>query len=161
MTEIIQSFNIYITIYSCEDKILIFLVRFSTVTINPNLINEYCNSQKYLVMTKSNLFLVITLFVLLFVDVLEATEKNLLHRPEDFLQSKNTYKDFVRSPHVTRWRIPPSGPSHKGPSLPVLTKAMWSPSQRLVLGMLPKTVPIPPMGPSRKETSWAPLKTTL
>ncbi|CAA7017012.1 unnamed protein product [Microthlaspi erraticum] len=106
-------------------------------------------------MTKSNLFHV-TLLVLLFLfsSVLEATEKNRMHQLQDFMRSES-------SPlRVTgRRRIPPSGPSHKEPWPPVRTKAninLWSPSQRLVFGMLPKNVPIPPSGPSRKETPWAP-----
>ncbi|CAN8302502.1 unnamed protein product [Cochlearia groenlandica] len=71
-------------------------------------------------MMKSNLVLVVTLFVLLLASVHEAGRA-----------------------------VPPSGPSHKGPYPPVANLNLWSPSQRLVFGMLPKYVPIPPSGPSR------------
>lgn len=107
-------------------------------------------------MTKSILFLVVTLFVILFFGVLEATEKNLLHQYEDFMRSKS-------SPlQVTGRAIPPSGPSQKEPLPPVPSKAninMWSPSQRLAFGMLPKHVPIW-SGPSGK-THLAPAEAPL
>lgn len=110
-------------------------------------------------MTKSNLFTVAALFVLLFVGVLEANEKSRLHQFGDFLQSKNSFKKSVDSMRVTRWLVPPSGPSRKEP--PVTNRAninLWSPSQRLVFGMLPKNVPIPPMEPTGKETPLNPPK---
>ncbi|CAH8279148.1 unnamed protein product [Arabidopsis lyrata] len=171
-------------------------------------------------MTKSNSYTVTALFVLLFVGVLEANEKSLLHQSGDFRQSESLLKKSVdpirvtrwfvppsgpstkespdtrwfvppsgpstKEPPVTRWLVPPSGPSTKespvtrwlvppsgsstkeppvtrwlvppsGPSTkepPIANKEnmnLWSPSQRLFFGMLPKNVPIPPMEPSGKK----------
>ncbi|KAH0906111.1 hypothetical protein HID58_037938 [Brassica napus] len=99
-------------------------------------------------MTKSNLFPVVTICVLLFAGFLEATETNLEN-------------SLIRSDDPSRYTgrpIPPSGPSPKEPPVIPTRDSMnfWSPSQRLVFGMLPKNFPIPPMGPSRKESPWAP-----
>ncbi|KAF8105191.1 hypothetical protein N665_0162s0066 [Sinapis alba] len=103
-------------------------------------------------MTKSVLFLVVTIFVLLFAGFLEARKTNL----------ENSLIESVDPSRYTGRAIPPSEPNPKEP--PVLTRDnmnLWSPSQSLVFGMLPKNVPIPPMGPSRKESPWAPPKTRI
>ncbi|KAG2298941.1 hypothetical protein Bca4012_010496 [Brassica carinata] len=98
-------------------------------------------------MTKSNLFLVVAIIILLFAGFLEATETNL----------ENSFIRSVDPPRYTGRPIPPSGPNPAEP--PVRTRGninVWSPSQRLVFGILPKNVLIPLMGPSRKESPWAP-----
>ncbi|KAG7605589.1 hypothetical protein AtNW77_Chr5g0135081 [Arabidopsis thaliana] len=99
-------------------------------------------------MTKSNFFTVIALFVLLFFGVLEANKKSLLHESEDFRQSESLLKKSVDPIRVTRWLVPPSGPSTKeSPG----TRWFVPPSGPSTKEPLVRRWFVPPSGPSTKE----------
>ncbi|KAG2304826.1 hypothetical protein Bca52824_033477 [Brassica carinata] len=89
-------------------------------------------------MEKSNFLLVVISFGLLFACVIEATEKNFKDETSHLLWPRKLFRGEADPP-------PTRGP-HKAAIVDVKP---WSPSQRLVFGMLPKNVPIPPSGPSR------------
>ncbi|CAH8269813.1 unnamed protein product [Arabidopsis lyrata] len=95
-------------------------------------------------MAKSTFVLVVISFGLLFACVIGNTEKNLHRETNSLLWSRPSARGLDDSP--------PQGP-HK-PTMFGLKP--WSPSQRVVFRMLPKNVPIPPSGPSRKETPPSP-----
>lgn len=97
-------------------------------------------------MDKSSFLLVVISFGLLFACVIEATEKNFQDETSHLLWPRKMFRGEAD---------PPRGP-HKGAIVGVKP---WSPSQRLVFGMLPKNVPIPPSGPSRGESPPASSKT--
>lgn len=109
-------------------------------------------------MTKSNLFFVAILFVLLFAGVLEATMKNILHQQEDFQPcirrvlistSGPSYKGLYAP--AEKVLVPPSGPSHKG-SYPPPARVFVPPSGPSHNVPYPprSRVPVPPSGPSHK-----------
>ncbi|CAG7891111.1 hypothetical protein BRARA_B00056 [Brassica rapa] len=91
-------------------------------------------------MAKSTFFLVVISFGLLFACVIDATEKNFQDETSHLLWPRKLL-------------IGPADPPTRGPHKAAIVGIKpWSPSQRLVFGMLPKNVPIPPSGPSRGET---------
>ncbi|KAL0696849.1 hypothetical protein Bca4012_064029 [Brassica carinata] len=110
-------------------------------------------------MEKSNFLLVVISFGLLFACVIEATEKNFKDETSHLLWPRKLFRGEAdppptRGPHKAaivdgEADPPPTRGPHKAAIVDVKP---WSPSQRLVFGMLPKNVPIPPSGPSRGES---------
>lgn len=99
-----------------------------------------CVQQSIIVMAKSTYVLVVISFGLLFACVIGTTQDETSR----LLWSRPWARGLADSP--------PQDP-HK-PTIFGLKP--WSPSQRLIFRMLPKNVPIPPSGPSRKETPPSP-----
>ena len=91
-------------------------------------------------MAKSTFLLVVISFGLLFACVIHATEKNFQDETSHLLWHRKLLR---------RQTVPPPRDPHK---TAIVSIKPWSPSQRLVFGMLPKNIPIPPSGPSRGET---------
>ncbi|CAF1877601.1 hypothetical protein Bca4012_047313 [Brassica carinata] len=95
-------------------------------------------------MVKSTFLFAVISFGLLFACVIDATEKNFQEETSHLLWPRKLFRGQADPP--------PRGP-HKAAIVGIKP---WSPSQRLVFGMLPKNVPIPPSGPSRGETPPSP-----
>ncbi|KAG2279302.1 hypothetical protein Bca52824_050522 [Brassica carinata] len=92
-------------------------------------------------MAKTTFLLVVILFGLFFACVIEATEKNFEDKISHLLWPRKVFRG-------------PADPPPRGPHRAAIVGVKpWSPSQRLVFGMLPKNVPIPPSGPSPNPPS--------